>query len=80
MFAMKDRIEVNPKIMLGKPVIKGTRITVEHVLKLLKQGLSVKEILKDYPHLRKRDIEAAVDYATDSLGRERAYPLGSIHS
>lgn len=77
---MEDRIEVNPKIMLGKPVIKGTRITVEHVLKLLKQGLNVREILKDYPHLRKRDIEAAVDYAADSLGRERAYPLGSVHS
>lgn len=77
---MEDRIEVNPKIMFGKPVIKGTRITVEHVLKLLKQGLNVRDILKDYPHLRKRDIEAAVDYATDSLGRERAYPLGSVHS
>ncbi|MEK7534434.1 MAG: DUF433 domain-containing protein [Patescibacteria group bacterium] len=76
---MEDRIEVNPKIMLGKPVIKGTRITVEHVLKLLKQGLGIKEILKDYPHIKKRDIEAAVDYATDSLGRERVYPLGSVH-
>lgn len=72
---MHDRIVVNPKIMLGKPVIRGTRITVEHVLKLLKQGLTVKEILKDYPHLKKADIEVAVDYATESLNKERAYPL-----
>lgn len=72
---MRDIIEVNPKIMLGKPVIKGTRITVEHILNLLKQGLGVKEILKDYPHLKKTDIEAAIDYASESLNKERAYPL-----
>lgn len=75
---MEDTIEVNPKIMLGKPVIKGTRITVEHILKLLKQGLTVKEILDDYPHLKKRDIEAAVDYAVESLGKERVYPLKNL--
>lgn len=61
--SMKDRIVADPKIMVGKPVIRGTRITVEHVLKLLKEGLTIKEILKDYPHLKKKDIEAAVDYA-----------------
>ena len=72
---MNDRIEVNPKIMLGKPVIKGTRITVEHILKLLKQNITVNEILQDYPHLKKADIQAAIDYATDALSRERAYPL-----
>lgn len=72
---MEDRIEVNPKIMLGKPVIKGTRITVEHILKLLKQGLSINEIVKDYPQLKKIDIEAAVDYASEALKKERAYPL-----
>lgn len=77
---MTDRIEVNPKIMLGKPVIKGTRITVEHVLKLLKQSLSIKEILKDYPHLKKKDVEAAVDYASESLRREKTYPLSNLAS
>ena len=55
-----NRITVDPKIMLGKPVIKGTRITVEHVLKLLKQGLTTKEILKDFPHLKKADIDGAI--------------------
>lgn len=72
---MTDRIVVNPKIMLGKPVIKGTRITVEHLLKLLKQGLSVKEILQDYPHLKRTDIVAAIEYASEALSKERAYPL-----
>lgn len=66
--------------MLGKPVIRGTRITVEHVLKLLKQGLGMKEILIDYPHLKKADIEAAIDYATESLNKERAYPLNILRS
>jgi len=74
---MEDRIEVDPKIMLGKPIIKGTRITIEHILKLLKQGLTVKDILGDYPHLKRKDIEAAVDYAVESLNKERAYPLYS---
>ena len=77
---MKDKIEVNPKIMLGKPVIKGTRITVEHILKLLKQGLNVKEILGDYPHLKKAEIEAALDFALESLNSERVFPLNSLHS
>ena len=77
---MKDKIEVNPKIMLGKPVIKGTRITVEHILKLLKQGLNVKEILEDYPHLKKTEIEAALDFALESLKSERVFPLNSLHS
>lgn len=72
---MENRIEVNPQIMLGKPVIKGTRITVEHILKLIKQGLTVPEILADYPHLKKADILAAIDYATDAVGRERVYPF-----
>ena len=70
-----DRIVVNPKIMLGKPVVHGTRITVEHILKLLKQGLAIKDILKDYPQLKRADIDAAIDYVSDSLGRERVYPL-----
>ena len=55
-----ERIVVNPKIMGGKPIVLGTRITVEQVLKLLAQGLSVKDILKDYPHLTKDDISAVL--------------------
>jgi len=61
--------------MLGKPVVRGTRITVEHVLKLLGQGLAVKDILADYPQLKRGDITAVIDYVSESLVRERVYPL-----
>jgi uncharacterized protein (DUF433 family) len=64
------KIIVNPKIMVGKPVLKGTRITVEHVLRLLAQGLSSEEILKDYPHLTKDDIAAVLLYAAKVAGEE----------
>jgi uncharacterized protein (DUF433 family) len=57
-----ERIVVNPKIMGGKPIVEGTRITVEQVLKLLAQGLSSSEILKDYPDLTKDDISAVLLY------------------
>lgn len=70
-----NRIVVNPKVMTGKPVIKGTRIPVEQVLKLLAQELSLDGILKDYPHLQKDDIMAALLYAAKIMGREEVYPL-----
>lgn len=70
-----SRIVVDPKIMVGKPVIKGTRITVEQVLKLLAQGLTAERILKDYPHLTKDDIMAALLYAAKLMGKEEVYPV-----
>ena len=54
-----ERIEINPDIMFGKPVIKGTRVTVEQVLYKLADGITVVEILKDHPHIEKEDISAA---------------------
>lgn len=56
-------IEINTKIMFGKPVIAGTRIPVEIILDKLVAGQTTKEILQDYPRLTRRDIEAAIDYA-----------------
>jgi uncharacterized protein (DUF433 family) len=70
-----ERIVVNPKIMAGKPILKGTRITVELVLRLLAQGLSAEEILKDYPHLTKDDITAVLLYAAKIAGDEEVYPV-----
>ena len=70
-----ERIVVNPKVMGGKPVVKGTRITVEQVLKLLAQGLSVQEIITDYPHLSKDDISAVLLYAAKVAGEEEVYPM-----
>jgi uncharacterized protein (DUF433 family) len=69
------RIVVNPKVMAGKPILKGTRITVELVLRLLAQGQSTEEILKDYPHLAKDDITAVLLYAAKIAGDEEVYPL-----
>ena len=58
-----DRIEVNPSIMVGKPVVKGTRIPVYLILNLLAQGYDTKRILKAYPGLTERDVTAALSYA-----------------
>jgi uncharacterized protein (DUF433 family) len=69
------KIVTNPKIMAGKPILKGTRITVELVLRLLAQGLSCEEILKDYPHLTKEDIRAVLLYAAKVAGEEEIYPI-----
>ena len=60
-----DRIEINPEIMFGKPVIKGTRITVEHVLRKLAGEMTIDEILADHPHLTSDDIYAAAAFAAD---------------
>ena len=73
------RIVVDPKVMLGKPVIRGTRITVEIVLEKLAAGLSVEEVLKGYPRLRRDDVRAALEYASHAVGAEEIRPL-RVHS
>ena len=65
-----NRIEINPKVMLGKPVIRGTRITVELILRKLGDGASQGELLEAYPHLTQGDIQAAITYAADTLAHE----------
>lgn len=65
-----DRIELNPKIMLGKPVIRGTRIPVELVVRKLAEGADEKALLQAYPRLTMSDIQAALRYAADSLAHE----------
>jgi uncharacterized protein (DUF433 family) len=70
-----DRIEINPKIMVGKPVIKGTRIPVELILKMLSQGIATEEILGEYPQLTKEDIQAALAYGVKALEVEEVYAL-----
>lgn len=69
----KTRTIVNPDVMTGKPIIKGTRITVEFVIKLLGQGATVTEILREYDHLTPADIQACLAYASDLLKAERIY-------
>jgi len=65
-----DRIEINPVIMFGKPVIKGTRITVEHILHKLAGEMTISEILADHPHLTPDDVYAAAAFAADYLAQE----------
>jgi len=74
----KNRIVVDPEIMVGKPIIKGTRITVELILRLLAQGEKIEEILKAYPHLEREDIYAALEYAGEIIEEEKVMPLGRV--
>jgi uncharacterized protein (DUF433 family) len=70
MMAIIDRIEINPKVMLGKPVIRGTRIPVELILRKLSEGASEAELLDAYPRLTREDIRAAIRYAADTVAHE----------
>ncbi len=67
---VNNRIEINPEIMLGKPVIRGTRIPVELLLRKLSEGATAAELLDAYPRLTTADIQAALAYAADSLAHE----------
>ena len=70
-----DRIDVNSKIMLGKPVIRGTRIPVELILRKLGEGATIEDLLDAYPRLASEDIRAALTYASRVLSREETIPL-----
>jgi uncharacterized protein (DUF433 family) len=65
-----DRIEINPRVMLGKPVIRGTRVPVELILRKLSDGVSHASLVDAYPHLTREDIRAALRYAADTLAHE----------
>jgi len=64
-----DRIEMDPKVMMGKPVVRGTRIAVELLLRKLAEGATEADLLDAYPRLTREDIKAAIGYAADTLGR-----------
>ena len=72
----QDRIELNPAILAGKPVVKGTRLAVEFILDLLAQGWSEAAILRNYPGLTHDDILACLAYAVARLRAEKVYLLG----
>ena len=73
--AWKDRIAVDPGVLGGKPVIKGTRIAVEFVVGLLADGWTYEMVLNNYPQLKKEDILAALSYASEVLKEEKVFPL-----
>jgi uncharacterized protein (DUF433 family) len=69
-----ERIDINPAVMLGKPVIRGTRITVEIILEKIAAGCSIEEILADYPRLSEEDVRAAVAYARQAISTDEFIP------
>ncbi|HLC78213.1 MAG TPA: DUF433 domain-containing protein [Candidatus Nanoarchaeia archaeon] len=72
---LRKRIVIDPKIMVGKPVIKGTRIPVDAIIRLLGQGMTKEEILEDHPSLTKEDIMAALIYVSEVIRGEDVFPL-----
>ena len=71
-----DRITINPEVMVGKPTIRGLRITVEQILKALASGIATQEILEDYPELEPEDIQAVLLYAAELVSEEQVFEVG----
>jgi uncharacterized protein (DUF433 family) len=71
----QERIQIDPDVLAGKPVVRGTRLAVEFVIDLLAEGWSEAEILRNYPGLTREDIRACLAYARDVLQSEQVYPL-----
>lgn len=67
---MENRITFNPNILQGKPIIKGTRISVEFILELLASGMRPEDIITEYPRLKLGDVRAAIEYAAKTVKRE----------
>ena len=77
MIPWRERITVNPDILTGKPVVKGTRIAVEFIIDLLANGWDEKTILENYPGIASEDIKACLAYASELMHAERVYPIAS---
>jgi uncharacterized protein (DUF433 family) len=71
----QERIVIDPEILVGKPVIRGTRLAVDFIIDLLAQGWSESDILKNYPGVTSEDIQACLGYASEMLRSEKVYPL-----
>jgi len=74
----QDRITVDPNVLVGKPIIRGTRISVEFVVDLLGRGWTTEQILREYDHLTAADVQACLAYASDVLKSERVYLLPTV--
>ena len=71
----QERIVVDPKVLVGKPVIRGTRLSVEFILDLLANDWTIEQILNEYPQLEREDIMAVLKYAAEMVKEEKVYPL-----
>jgi uncharacterized protein (DUF433 family) len=72
-----DRISIDPAVLTGKPVVKGTRLAVDFIVGLLAQGWGVADILRNYPGLTQDDIAACLSYASEILQSEKVYPAAT---
>jgi uncharacterized protein (DUF433 family) len=72
---LQNRITINPKVLLGKPTIRGLRISVEQILHALAAGVPAEDLLQDYPELEPDDLRAALAYAAAVITEERVYDL-----
>jgi uncharacterized protein (DUF433 family) len=72
-----DRIVIDAEILVGKPVVRGTRLAVEFILDLLSQGWTEQQLLSQYPGLTHEDVLACLAYASEALKSERVYPVGA---
>lgn len=73
----RQRIVVDPKVLVGKPVVRGTRLSVEFIVGLFAQGWTMQQVLENYPGLALEDVHACFAYANEVLQSERIYPLGA---
>ncbi len=74
----KDRIEVNPAVLVGKPIIKGTRISVELILDRMADGWSMEDVLTSYPHISREDVLAALSFASELFKEETFVAVGKV--
>lgn len=73
--ALLERIQVNPAVLLGKPTVRGLRISVEQILRALSAGVPPQALLADYPGLEEADIRAVMAYAADLVAGEQIFPI-----
>jgi uncharacterized protein (DUF433 family) len=71
----QKRIVIDPRIMVRKPIIKGTRITIDAIIRRLAEGMTITEILEDYPKLTREDVQAALEYCVHLINGEDIVPL-----
>lgn len=71
----QDRISIDPDVLVGKPVVKGTRIAVESIIDLLGRGYTVEQVIQQYDHLTAEDVQACLAYAAEVLQSEKVYAL-----
>ena len=74
----KDPIEVNPAVLVGQPIIKGTRISVELILDRLADGWSMEDVLASYPHINREDVLAALSFASELFKEETFVAVGKV--